>query len=153
MSFHEKSAWACLAAIGGVYGPYFYLAWRYPPAALGVFWISALAVAGILVAFHVVNALATRSIRTTGRVPPVDELDRSIELAAARWSGLVLAFAVFTWILFAMYLLPAGVARGAADTAAPTIVAAVQWLFAGFVLANLVYYGGIVVGYRRLRLG
>jgi hypothetical protein len=27
---------------------------------------------------------------------------------------------------------------------------AVHWLFAGFVIANVAYYGGIVVGYRRL---
>ena len=27
---------------------------------------------------------------------------------------------------------------------------AVHWLFAGFVIANMAYYGGIVLGYRRI---
>jgi hypothetical protein len=38
------------------------------------------------------------------------------------------------------------------DFAIPVFSAmvAVHWLFAGFVIANMAYYGGIVLGYRRI---
>jgi hypothetical protein len=53
-------------------------------ATLGLFWVSAIGLVALLTAFHIVNAIATRSIRTTGEVPPVDELDQKIELKAAK---------------------------------------------------------------------
>ncbi len=86
-------------------------------------------------------------------MPPIDELDRIIELNAAKWAGLALGFAVFTWILVAMYAIPVvGGRAGATSFAVPvfTAMTAVHWLFAAFVLSNLTYYGGIVIGYRRL---
>jgi hypothetical protein len=118
----------------------------------------------LLAMFHIVNAIATRSIRTTGEVPPLDELDQKIELKAAKWAGLILAFAVVTWILVAMYSIPVigsslleqtNATRGevfSSSHAIPmfTAMAAVHWLFAGFVFANAAYYGGIVFRYRRL---
>ncbi len=67
MSFHEKSAWACAASIGLVYIPYFVMVFRYPMAALGLIWVSAFVLAALLSAFHIANAIATRSIRTTGK--------------------------------------------------------------------------------------
>jgi hypothetical protein len=103
-----------------------------------------------------VNALATRSIRTTGRVPPVDELDQRIELYAAKWAALILAIAIIAWVVVAMYaIIATGAAGDSSSTpAVPMLTAmeAVQWLFAAFVLANAVYYGGIVVRYRRLAI-
>ena len=157
MSFHEKSAWACLISISLVYVPYFALVFRFPMAALGLFWVSALGLAALLAAFHVVNAIATRSIRATGEAPPVDELDRKIELKAAKWAGLILALAVLTWVLVTMYSIPVIASNALAQTAASghaipmfTAMAAVQWLFAGFVVANIAFYGGIVFRYRRL---
>jgi len=111
----------------------------------------------LLAVFHVVNAIATRSIRATGAVPPVDELDRKIELKAAQWAGLILAIAVLTWIVVTMYSIPVIASNVLAQTAASspaipmfTAMAAVQWLFAAFVVANVVYYGCIVFRYRRL---
>jgi hypothetical protein len=147
MSFHEKSAWACLVSISLAYAPYFVFVFHFPVAALGLFWVSAIALVVMLAAFHIVNAIATRSIRTTGEVPPVDELDQKIELNAAKWAGFVLSFAVLTWVLVAMYTIPA---IGWHAISMPTAMAAVQWLFAGFVVANAAYYGGIVFRYRRL---
>jgi len=153
MSFHEKSAWACLVLIIGVYMPYFVAVFRQPMAAVGLFVAAAVGLAVLLTVFHVVNALATRTIRATGRVPPADELDRHIELSASKWAGLVLAFAVMSWILFAMYALPfAGVPEPGVVPLARAMTA-IQWLFAGFVFANVAYYAGIVVGYRRMALG
>jgi hypothetical protein len=164
MSFHEKSALACFISICLVYVPYFVLVFRFPMAALGLLWVSAVGLVTLLTGFHIVNALATRSIRTSGDVPPVDELDQRIELKAAKWAGFILAFAVMTWILVAMYALPGlgnsmldqtqatGNGGSLARYAIPMVTAmtAVHWLFAGFVLANIVYYGGIVFGYRRI---
>ena len=47
MSFHEKSAWACLVGIGVVYVPYFTVVLRFPMAALGLFGLSAIAIVAI----------------------------------------------------------------------------------------------------------
>lgn len=164
MSFHEKSALACLISICSVYVPYFIFVFRFPMAALGLFWVSAIGLMVLLAAFHFVNAIATRSIRTTGDVPPVDELDHRIELQAAKWSGFILAFTVVTWILVAMYSMPVigggelqhakatGGEVSQSNFAIPvfTAMAAVHWLFAGFVFANIAYYCGIVFGYRKI---
>jgi hypothetical protein len=156
MSFHEKSAWACLISLAVVYVPYFFLVLRFPMAAIGLFWVSVFVLAVLLAAFHTVNAVATRSIRTTGVVPPVDELDERIELQAAKWAGLILGIAILAWILIAMYPI-LGIGTGEGRTATHTVsmfaaMAAVQWLFAAFVLANAVYYGAIVFRYRRLAI-
>jgi hypothetical protein len=164
MSFHEKSAWACFVSICCLYVPYFFVVFRYPMAALGLIWVSAIALAVLLIVFHIVNAIATRSIRTTGEVPPLDELDQKIELTAAKWAGLILALAVVAWILVAMYAIPALGSAALEPTSAAardvspssytvpmfTAMSAVHWLFAGFVISNIAYYGGIVFGYRRI---
>jgi hypothetical protein len=149
MNFHEKSAWACLVSMLGTYAPYFVVVLREPFAGPGLFVAAAIGLVLLLTLFHMINAIADRSIRTTGTTPTPDELDRAIEGAAARWAGLVLAFAVMSWILIAWFAVLV-----AAGPAVPvdTALSAVHWLFAGFVFANLVYYGAIVVGHRRLAL-
>jgi hypothetical protein len=167
MSVHERSAWACLLAITAVYVPYFWLVLRSPMAALGLFWVSAAGLVVLLVAFHVINAIATKSIRARGDYPPLDELDQVIELRAAKLAGFVLAFGVMTWILvtsFAAPVLGGGGVEAATLNADPplpsamtiplmTAMVAIQCLFAGFVVANLAYYAGIVFGYRRIARG
>ena len=69
-----------------------------------------------------------------------------------------------TWILVAMYSIPVIGSRileqeqatssevSPSSYAIPmfTAMVAVNWLFAGFVLANIAYYGVIVFGYRRV---
>lgn len=167
MGFQEKSAWACTLAILGVYVPYFVIIFQLPMLALGLFWVAAFGLMGLLTLFHVLNAVFTNSIRQSGDVPPLDELDQRIEVAASKWAGFVLAFAVMSWLLVAMYALPvAGFAtleHARADGADPSVrqltipvihaMWAIHWLFAGFVIANVVYYAGIIVGYRRLARG
>lgn len=152
MSLHEKSAWACLISIALVYVPYFWLVLRYPMASVGLFLVAAFTVVALLVAFHIMHA----TIHVTEGMPPIDELDERIELQAAKWAGLILGFGIVTWVLIATYsILKIGASQGLSlSRAVPmsTAMAAVQWLFAVFVLANAVYYGAIVFRYRRLAL-
>ena len=93
--------------------PYFTVVLRFPMAALGLFGLSAIALVAILVVFHTVNAIATKSIRSHGEAPPVYELDQRIELKAAKWAGFVLSIAVLSWITIAMYSAPVISARAA----------------------------------------
>lgn len=119
-----------------------------------------------LTAFHVVNAIASPSIRKTGDVPPLDELDRLIEFRAAKISGFVLGVAVISWCLVTAIGAPAlgmqelaeratADVAGSANFSIPVtyVLLAIHALFAGFVLANIVYYGSIVFAYRRLAHG
>ena len=167
MNFHEKSAWACGAAILLVFVPYFAIVFRHPMAFVGLFILAVVGLVALLGVFHVVNAIATPSIRKTGDTPAPDELDRIIELRAAKLSGTVLATVVLTWSIIAMFGIPAlGVGEIANENAAGEVLSpadfaipvtqAVFWvhlLFAGFVIANITYYGGIVAAYRRLANG
>ncbi len=168
MGFHEKSAWACLLGIVLVFVPYFYFVFQHPMAFFGLFVIAVIVQVAFMTAFHVLNAILSPSIRKTGDVPPHDELDRMIELRAAKISGVVLGLVVISWCLIAMFGAPAlGVheialakASGASDLspsqfAIPVmdVLLAIHTLFAGFVMANIVYYGSIVMGYRRLAHG
>jgi hypothetical protein len=167
MSFHEKSAWACLISIVLVFAPYLTIVLQRPMAFVGLFPLAVIVLVVLLTAFHIVNAIVTRSIRKTGDVPPHDELDRMIELQAAKLSGIVLATVVAAWSIAAMFGVPAAgvgelVGTGVAgDVAAPSQFAipviqaltAIHMLFGGFVIANIAYYGSIVAGYRRLAHG
>lgn len=159
MGYIERNAWACGIAIALVYTPYLYVVLQWPLAALGLFWAAAGAVVVLLVIFHIGNAVADRNIRRTGTTPPLDERDWRIERSAARWAGFVLGAAVLAWTAIQIVALPvAAIAPaevGAARASLPLDVAmtAVHWLFAGFVVANLVYYAGIVIGYRRSFVG
>ncbi len=163
MSFHEKSAWVCLVAIVLVFGPYLVVVVQ-QPLAFGLLPVAVIILSMVLTAFHGVNAIMTRSIRQTGDTPPHDELDRLIELRASKRAGVVLAVAVMGWCLLAMLLAPIlssdGLAPGTTPDTAPTlaqlrvpmrqVLTAIHVLFAGFVIANTVYYGSIVASYRRL---
>jgi hypothetical protein len=167
MGFHEKSAWACLISIVLVYIAYFALVFQHPMAFVGLFPLAAIILAVLLTVFHIVNALVTRSIRQTGDVPPHDELDRMIELRAAKMSGIVLGVAVMVWCMFAMFVVPVIGVGELAHTKVPDAAAApsqfripvsqaltaIQMLFAGFVIANVAYYGSIIAGYRRMADG
>ncbi|MCP4080349.1 MAG: hypothetical protein GY819_08010 [Planctomycetaceae bacterium] len=168
MGFHEKSAWACLLGIVLVFVPYFAVVLRFPMAFAGLFVLVVIIQVVFMVAFHVGNAIMSPSIRKTGDTPPKDELDQLIELRAAKISGVILGIVVISWCMIAMYGVPAlGVheivlanANDGNDLppskfAIPIfdVLLAVHVLFAGFVIANLVYYGTIVVSYRRLANG
>jgi len=167
MSFHEKSAWACLIAVLLVFVPYFALVLRYPMAFVALFVLAVFVLVALLAGFHIFNSLLTPSIRETGDTPQHDELDRLIELRAAKLSGLVLGIAVLLWSIAAMFGAPAaGVSefvKAQAENAlvAPTqlvvplsfALTAIHLLFASFVAANVIYYGTIIAGYRRLADG
>jgi hypothetical protein len=167
MSFHEKSAWACLSSIMLVFAPYHWVVFQYPIAFIGLFPLAVIVLCILLTAFHLVNALATHSIRETGDTPSLDELDRLIEMRAAKLSGIVLSVAVMVWCLFAMFVIPAIGVRELTPTPMPAAVPAatqflipvsqallaIHLLFAGFVIANIAYYGSIIAGYRRLAHG
>lgn len=168
MGFHEKNAWACLLGIALVFIPYFMVVFRFPMAFVGLFVLAVIVQVIFMTVFHIVNAIVSRSIRKAGGSPPLDELDRMIELRAAKISGVVLGVIVILWCMIAMYGAPAmGVqevilanATGGTEHSPSQIVIpvmnvllAVHTLFAGFVIANLVYYGSIVVSYRRLTNG
>ena len=167
MNFHEKNAWACGAADCLVYIPYFSIVLRNPMAFDGLFIIAVGWLIVILVGFHVANAIATPAIRETGSSPVPDELDRIIELRAAKLSGIVLTAVVVIWSIVALFGMPglgvgemvmensAEMAAISSDFAVP-VTQAVFWihlLFAGLVIANVTYYGSIVVAYRRLANG
>ena len=166
MGFQERNAWACGCSILVVFTPYFWLVFRYPMAHVGLFAIAVAALVALLVGFHIVNALATASIRKSGDVPAPDELDRIIELRAAKLAGIVLATVVLSWSLAAMVGVPvqgaANIASATAENAATAsdfairvtkVMCWVHVLFAGFVTSNVAYYGSIIAGYRRLADG
>ncbi|ALS98832.1 hypothetical protein [Lacimicrobium alkaliphilum] len=166
MGFQEKNAWACGCSILVVFMPYFGFVFSYPMAYIPLFAIAVFALVALLVGFHIINSIATASIRKSGAVPPTDELDRIIELRAARLAGMVLAIVVLSWSIAAMVGIPAeGVNNVVAANAkqelthsvfAIQVTSAIYWihlLFAGFVISNIVYYGSIVAGYRRLANG
>lgn len=168
MGFHEKSAWACLVAVLLVFVPYFVLVFQYPMAFVGLFVLAVAGLVALLTSFHIVNSLVTASLRRTGETPPHDELDRTIELRAAKLSGVVLGVVVVVWSIVAMYGAPTigvreisnvamakGVENDASQFAIPvlSVLTAIHLLFAGFVVANVAYYGTIVAGYRRLAHG
>lgn len=167
MSFHEKSAWVSLLSLVGVFVPYFVVVFRQPLAFAGFLAVAVVVLVALLAGFHAVNAVATASIRKRGNTPPQDELDKLIDLRAASVAGLVLAFVVVAWCLVAAFGAPIlgaggnGSATGLSQSAAAPLFAipmrqaltAVHALFAGFVIANLVYYGAIIAGYRKLMYG
>lgn len=168
MGFQEKSAWACLAGISLVFVPYFIFVFQYPMAFFGLFVLAVIVQVIFMTVFHAVNAIVSPSIRKSGDALPKDELDRMIEQRAAKWSGLILGIVVISWCILVMYgapllgvhemglsnasdgteLLPSSFAIPVSD-----VLLAVHVLFAGFVIANLIYYTTIVISYRRLADG
>ena len=166
MGYQERNAWACGCSIFVVFTPYFWFVLGNPMAYVALFAIAVSGLVALLIGFHIVNSIATASIRKSGDVPVPDELDRTIELRAAKLAGILLATAVLSWSIAAMVGVPtAGVASIAAANADRAVTAsdfaievpeAMRWihiLFAGFVISNVAYYGAIVFGYRRLADG
>lgn len=130
-------------------------------AYVALFVIAVSALVALLIAFHIANPMLSRS-----DMPVPDEMDRTIELRAAKLAGTLLATAVLGWSIAAMVGIPAaGVANIAAantDRAVtvsdfaievPEIMRWIHILIAGFVISNIAYYGAIVFGYRRLAHG
>ena len=156
MSYHEKSAWFCLGSILLVYTPYFAVVFRYPLASLGLFVIAAVVLTAVLSCLQIGYALfgsERRQILSTGTTPQPDELERLIELRAARTAGVVLGVVVLVWSLAAVYMAPAVGFAQQLTIPLGTAMLAIHLLFAGFVLANLVYYGALIVSYRKLASG
>lgn len=166
MGFQERNAWACGCFTLAAFTPYFWLVFGNPMAYATLFTIAVFGLVVLLIGFHSVNSMASDSIRKSGDVPAQDELDRIIEFRAAKLAGIVLATVVLIWAIAAMVGVPAegfantatasseGVAN-ASDFAIPAtkVMCWVHLLFAGFVISNVTYYGGIVAGYRRLTNG
>ena len=162
MAFHEKNAWACLLSLLLVFVPYFIFVLRNPVAYIWLFVLAVVVLAGLLTAFNVINASIFAVNSKSGELTQLDERDKSIEVRAAKISGVVLGFAVVTWCLNTMIGIPIigkrelaenGVANGQSlsdfSIPAETVLTAIHLLFAGFVIANVVYYLAIIVGYRR----
>lgn len=159
MSYQEKNAWACISAIAATFIPYFSIVFREPMAFPGLFLLAVAGLVTFLVAFHVVNAISTVSIRKADDALKADESDQGIELRAAKFSGTVLATAVILWFIAAMFGARAfgiesvgGDLKSYAGTVIP-ISQIVLWghiLFAGLVVANIMYYAKIISGYRKL---
>ena len=163
MSFHEKSAWACIAALLIVFVPYFFYVFQYPMAYVGLFVVAVVVLSVLLIGFHGFNALFSPSLRKSGSPPDLDERDKSIEIKAAKVSGILLGILVMCWCLNAMCGIPIaatinfqnGYSEGSAASlnhfSIPAFKALlwVHALFAAFVFANLSYYAMIVYAYRR----
>ena len=103
MSFHEKSAWACLSSILLVYIPYFVIVFSnpgylvIPPAFIG----AVIVLVVILVVSHTAIAIRSARIRKTGKVPEPDEREIGIELKAMKICSYVLSVVVITWCISA----------------------------------------------------
>lgn len=163
----RKSAWVSLLSLVGVFVPYFVVVFQHPLAFVGLLAGAVIVLVVLLTGFHLVNAVATASIRKRGDVPPQDELDQLIDLRAARVAGVVLAFVVVAWFLIVAFGAPILGTNGNVSSigldpsAASSLVTISVWqaliavhaLFAGFVISNLVYYGAIIAGYRKLMDG
>jgi len=160
MSFREKSAWGCLAAILLIYVPYFSSVIENPAVSLFRFWISVVLIASLLIGYHILAAATDREVRANEDEPPFDELDRAIDLKASKIAGTFLGFFVLTWVIVALVNFPLLVgqanevlAEEAFVISGTTALYAINALFGVFVLANVVFYGVVIAGYRRIARG
>lgn len=181
VSFHEKSAWACLGSILLVFVPFFLLVFSTPgyPIVVPAFIGAVVVLVLIQTLLHIVFAVTSARIRRTGDVPARDEREIGIDLRSTKVASIVLGTVVMIWCLAAYAGIPisriqqhqamadTGVAPAVEIEATPDVDVAnlslsnllpvpahdalffVHILFAGFVLANVVYYAAIVYGYRR----
>ena len=108
MSFHEKSAWACLVGILAVYIPYFAVVFSQPGYVwvLPAFLAAVVGLVAILVVAHLVFALTQARIRRTGDAPPPDEFESAIEGRATKVAAYVLSVVVISWCLAAYVGIP-----------------------------------------------
>lgn len=160
MAIHERSAWGSIGAILVLYIPYFIEVNAHPMESLYRFWMVGIGMAVIMGVFHLIDTIV--HVVQTRRIPLqiLDELDRTIQYKAMMVSGGVLAFALVIWVIVMMYALPILGATVIETTSERVntyvawpidhVMRAIQWLFAGFVLANLVFYLAVIVQYRGL---
>jgi len=150
MSFHHKSAWACLVSTALIWGAYFALVLSGPAdqsgLALPVGVAAIILQTLILIGSHVVFAVIDRGDDR------FDERDRSIAQRSGNWAGLILSIGVFFCIVFlpmrevALYMDPPGrLATGVLAGPFTTGIVLLLW----FVLSELVHYSAQVVLYRR----
>lgn len=159
MTIHERSAWVSIGAMLVLYIPYFMEVQTNPMQGLVLFWVVGVGMAIILVIFHTIDAIMHVVLKRSGSLTLVDEFDQTIQRHAAMIAGGLLAVVVMSWIIVMMYLLPL-FGSSVVDTSnyASIYVAwpieymmrAVHWLFAGFVLSNIVYYAVVIYHYRSL---
>lgn len=163
MTIHEKSAWVSIIAIVVLYVPYFMAVHTNPMESIARFWILGVGMAVIMGVFHTIDAIVSVLLHRGETMGIIDELDRVIQQQAAMYAGSTLAFIVVIWVIVMMYILPImgrTVIEQTSDMNVPYIawsieqvMRAVQWLFAGFVLANIVYYAVVIVRYRSVLSG
>ena len=150
MSFHHKSAWACLISTALIWGAYFALLFTRPAEQSGLALpVSVAAIAlqtAVLIGSHIVFAVVDRGDDR------FDERDRSIALRSGNWAGWVLSLGVFFCIVafpmreIALHMDPPGrLASGVLAGPFATGLILLLW----FVLSELVHYGGQVLLYRR----
>jgi hypothetical protein len=161
MTIHERSAWISIGAILMLYIPYFIDVNAQPMVSLYRFWGVGIGMAVIMALFHAIDAVMHVVQKRGGAIQLVDELDRAIQHNAMAISGILLAVVVVVWVIVMMYALPlfgSSVVETTSDyvnayVAWPIdqVMRAIQWLFAGFVMANLVFYGVVIAQYRSMR--
>ena len=164
MSYHEKSAWITLVPILLVFVPYFSLVYLIPPVALPALIVAVVSLVVLLAILHTILALSMRRVWQTGDEPPRDEMEKRFDQTALKIAGYFLSVVVLLWCLNVLVGIPILAIRGLSMTnqnvvqvdlsqlSIPAVHAlnAVQLLFAGFVLANVVYYVSLIVCYRRV---
>jgi len=161
MTTHEKSAWVSVGALIVLYVPYFIDVNAHPMESLYRFWVVAMGMAVIMVLFHATDAIIHVIQRRSGAVQLIDELDRVIQQKATTVAGAMLSSVIVVWIIVMMYALPVlgiSVVETTSDdvlthVAWPIeqVMRAIQWLFAGFVVSNIVFYVAVIVQYRRIQ--
>ena len=150
MSFHERSAWACLLSTVLIWGLYFGALVAASPEASGV---SVPALVAAIVLQTVVLIVAHIAFRIAGDADDTfDERDRTIALRSGHWAGVFLSVGVMLCIvLFPMREIaermnpPGRLAEGL--LAGPFVTGNI--LLFWFVLSEVLHFGAQVVLYRR----
>lgn len=150
MSFHHKSAWACLLSTTLIWGAFFALVISRPaeqsgdvlPAIVAAIVLQTV----VMICSHIVFGLIDRDHDR------FDERDRSIALRSSSWAGWILSIGVFFCIVFlpmrevALHMDPPGrLATGALAGPFTTGIVLLMW----FVLSEVVHYSAQVLLYRR----
>ena len=164
MSYHEKSAWLTLIPILLVFVPYFIAVFKTPFATVFFLIIAVIALVVILTICRTGLAIATPKVLRTGDEPGMDEMERRFDRTSVNVAAYFLSTVVVLWCLNTLVGIPIQAFRGLAESErtitnidlsqltipAVDAVNAVQLLFAGFVLANVIYYVSLIVCYRRV---
>jgi hypothetical protein len=161
MTTHEKSAWVSVGVLILLYVPYFIDVNAHPMESLYRFWVVAMGMAVIMVLFHAIDAIIHVLQRRSGAVQLIDELDRVIQQKATTVAGAMVSSVIVVWIIVMMYALPV-LGTSVVETKSDVVLThiawpieqvmrAIQWLFAGFVVSNIVFYVAVIVQYRRIQ--